>query len=176
MTLICVSKLDQGVEIPVTAAHGSISHGLSSEKAVAMEMPEGAAAWRGSLRLVLQRLSSSADRPARRKKLRLRRSKVGTETLTVKPLFLLQEPTGSPLSHAGVQLISGNHVMPLVNALQPNSSDIFLQRGGESPSRFMKIKSLWPFPVIAYRQGDGVDSDQPPLVCADEGTPSSFVT
>lgn len=69
--------------------------------------------------------------------------------------------------------------MPLVNALQQNSSDIFLQQGGESPSRFMKIRSLWPFPVRSYRQGDGVDavdSEQPRSVCPDEGTPSSFVT
>lgn len=69
--------------------------------------------------------------------------------------------------------------MPLVNALQRNSSDIFLQQGVESPSRFMKIRSLWPFPVSAYRQGDGVDegdSEQSPSICPDEGTPSSFVT
>ncbi|HQS32460.1 MAG: hypothetical protein B7X59_03015 [Polaromonas sp. 39-63-203] len=69
--------------------------------------------------------------------------------------------------------------MPLVNALQHNSSDIFLQQGVEPPSRFMKIRSLWPFPVKGYGQGEGVDdadSDRAPLGDPDEGTPSSFVT
>lgn len=69
--------------------------------------------------------------------------------------------------------------MPLVNALQHNSSDIFLQQGIESPSRFMKIRSLWPFPVKGHGQGEGLDngdSELTPLSDPDEGTPSSFVT
>ena len=43
--------------------------------------------------------------------------------------------------------------MALVNALEKNSPDVFYPHGGESNHRFMRIRSIWPFPVKGIQQG-----------------------
>jgi hypothetical protein len=62
--------------------------------------------------------------------------------------------------------------MALVNALQHNSPETFHPQVGESASRFMKIRSIWPFPV----KGHQADSEQPQEEAGESVTPSSFVT
>ena len=72
--------------------------------------------------------------------------------------------------------LSGKTVMALVNALQHNSPEIFNQHAAEPASRFMKIRSIWPFPVKSSQAGDLVDSDLPGEEAGDSVTPSSFTT
>ena len=68
--------------------------------------------------------------------------------------------------------------MALVNAFQNSSHDAFNhnQQAGEPSGRFMKIRSIWPFPVKSNRQADPADSE---LAAGDAGesvAPSSFIT
>ena len=68
--------------------------------------------------------------------------------------------------------------MPLVNALQHNSPDVF-NHASEMPNRFTKIKSLWSFQVKNKRESDSPDIDLPELSqfdASDSGPPSSFIT
>ena len=64
--------------------------------------------------------------------------------------------------------------MALVNALQNNPRDMLSQQA-EGASRFMKIRSIWPFPVRGD-QTDRADSDIPPEDHDESVAPSSFVT
>ena len=66
--------------------------------------------------------------------------------------------------------------MALVNALQNHSPDVFNHQVGEPASRFMKIRSIWPFPVRGNQAADASDSEQPPEEAGESVTPSSFVT
>jgi hypothetical protein len=66
--------------------------------------------------------------------------------------------------------------MALVNALQHNSPETFHPQGSESANRFMKIRSIWPFPVKSSQANDGADSEPPQEEAGDSVTPSSFVT
>jgi hypothetical protein len=66
--------------------------------------------------------------------------------------------------------------MALVNALQHNSPETFHPQVSESASRFMKIRSIWPFPVKREQVADRLDSEQPQEEAGESVTPSSFVT
>lgn len=66
--------------------------------------------------------------------------------------------------------------MALVNALQNNSPETFHPQVGESASRFMKIRSIWPFPVKGHQTTDQADSESPCEEAGESVTPSSFVT
>jgi hypothetical protein len=71
--------------------------------------------------------------------------------------------------------------MALVNALQSNTPEMFHQQGGEPSGRFMKIRSIWPFPVRGIQaSGDASPDSSYGEPNADEAgdsvTPSSFVT
>ena len=70
----------------------------------------------------------------------------------------------------------GKTVMALVNALQHNSPEIFNQHAAEPASRFMKIRSIWPFPVKSSHAEDHADSELPGEEASDSVTPSSFTT
>lgn len=65
--------------------------------------------------------------------------------------------------------------MPLVNALQHNSPEVF-NYVSESPSRFAKIKSLWSFQVKNQSEGDSTDVELSQPDVGDSGPPSSFIT
>lgn len=68
--------------------------------------------------------------------------------------------------------------MALVNAFQNSSHDVFNPdpQAGESASRIMKIRSIWPFPVKDDRQADPADSELPTEEAGDSIAPSSFIT
>ena len=66
--------------------------------------------------------------------------------------------------------------MALVNALQHNSPETFRPQVGESAGRFMKIRSIWPFPVKGNQTNDQVDIEPPQEEAGESVTPSSFVT
>jgi hypothetical protein len=66
--------------------------------------------------------------------------------------------------------------MALVNALQHNSPETFQPQVSESASRFMKIRSIWPFPVKGNQAADQADSEPPQQEAGESVTPSSFVT
>ena len=72
--------------------------------------------------------------------------------------------------------LSGKTVMALVNALQHNPPEMFNQHTEEPASRFMKIRSIWPFPVKSSPAGDHADSELPGEEAGDSVTPSSFIT
>jgi hypothetical protein len=65
--------------------------------------------------------------------------------------------------------------MALVNALQNNSGEMFDPPGAEATSRFMKIRSIWPFPVRG-EQASQAESELAPDDDAHSVAPSSFVT
>ena len=66
--------------------------------------------------------------------------------------------------------------MALVNALEKNSPDVFQQHGGEPSNRFMKIRSIWSFPVKGSQQGGRADSELSVEEAGESVTPSSFIT
>jgi hypothetical protein len=66
--------------------------------------------------------------------------------------------------------------MALVNALQHNSPETFQPQARESAHRFMKIRSIWPFPVKGDQVADQFESEPPQEEAGDSVTPSSFVT
>ncbi len=66
--------------------------------------------------------------------------------------------------------------MALVNALQHNSPEVFNQHVAEPASRFMKIRSIWPFPVRSSQPGDHAESELPNEEAGESVTPSSFIT
>ena len=68
--------------------------------------------------------------------------------------------------------------MALVNAFQNSSHETFNndQQAGEPSGRFMKIRSVWPFPVRRYRQADPADSELPAEDAGESVAPSSFIT
>jgi hypothetical protein len=66
--------------------------------------------------------------------------------------------------------------MALVNALQNNSPEMFHQPVSEQASRFMKIRSIWPFPVRASQEDEQPDSESLQAEAGESVTPSSFVT
>lgn len=68
--------------------------------------------------------------------------------------------------------------MALVNAFQNSSHDTFShdQQAGELTGRFIKIRSVWPFPVSGKRQADSTDSELHLEDVGDAVAPSSFVT
>jgi hypothetical protein len=66
--------------------------------------------------------------------------------------------------------------MALVNALQSNSTETFHPHAGESAGRFMKIRSLWPFPVQGSQTTDQAESEPAQDEAGESVTPSSFVT
>jgi len=68
--------------------------------------------------------------------------------------------------------------MPLVNAFQNSAHDVFHHdpHVGETSPRFMKIRSVWPFPVRGTRQVDTADSEPSGEEIEDSVAPSSFIT
>jgi hypothetical protein len=66
--------------------------------------------------------------------------------------------------------------MALVNALQSHSPEMFNQQGGEPSGRFMKIRSLWSFPVKSPQDAEHAESKLLPEQAGESATPSSFVT
>lgn len=66
--------------------------------------------------------------------------------------------------------------MALVNALQNNSKESFHPQSGGSASRFIKIRSIWPFPVKGIQPSEDADTVLPNEDTDESGTASSFVT
>lgn len=68
--------------------------------------------------------------------------------------------------------------MALVNAFQNSSHDAFHrdQQAGEPNGQFMKIRSIWPFPVRNNRQSDSVDCELAAEGAGELVAPSSFIT
>jgi hypothetical protein len=69
----------------------------------------------------------------------------------------------------------GKTVMALVNALQNNPPEASHPQGGETASRIMRIRSIWPFPVKGH-QTDDADAESAQEEAGESVTPSSFVT
>jgi hypothetical protein len=65
--------------------------------------------------------------------------------------------------------------MALVNALQNNSPEMFNQPQVDATSRFMKIRSIWPF-TVRGEQPAKADSGLPAEDDEESVAPSSFVT
>jgi hypothetical protein len=70
----------------------------------------------------------------------------------------------------------GKTVMALVNALQNNPPEASHPQGGETASRIMKIRSIWPFPVKGHQTTDDADAESAQQEAGESVTPSSFVT
>ena len=68
--------------------------------------------------------------------------------------------------------------MALVNAFQNSSHDAFHndQQAVEPNGRFMKIRSIWPFPVRNNRQADPADCELAAEDAGESVAPSSFIT
>jgi len=65
--------------------------------------------------------------------------------------------------------------MALVNALQHNSLEMLDQQRAEASRRFLKIRSIWPFPVKG-EQAVAADGDLPSVDDAHRVAHTSFVT
>ena len=72
----------------------------------------------------------------------------------------------------------GITVMALVNAFQNSSFEAsgYNQPAGEPAARFMKIRSIWPFPVRGSQEPDPGDSELQLEESGESVSPSSFIT